>query len=183
MVDLLDPTKSGQKGMVLYGMPGSGKTQLALQYVERHHKLFTSIFWITASSPETASSSFSEAAALISSAWPIKDLPSPYQEHDDRQRVVSRLRSTLYQNWLLVIDSADDIHGRNFTNYVPICQHGSIIVTSTRKEAADIFRMENQEIGSLDPYNGQQLLLARLHSMRTATSSMLPLPPSTEGMN
>lgn len=40
----LNPGKPGQKGMVLYGMPGAGKSQLALRYVEKHRKLFTCIF-------------------------------------------------------------------------------------------------------------------------------------------
>ena len=180
IMDLLDPAKIGQKGMVIYGMPGSGKTQLALRYIERHHNVFTSVFWITASSPETASSSFSEAAALITSAWPPMDLPNPYRDHDDRQRVISRLRSTLHRNWLLIIDSADDVYGQDFTQYIPTCQHGSILVTSTRKEAVEVFGMESQEIGSLDPKDSQQLLLSRLRNTRIHTSSALPI--SIEGM-
>ncbi|KAH8881765.1 TPR-like protein [Thozetella sp. PMI_491] len=174
MIDVLTPqTKgSGQKRMVLYGMPGTGKTQLALQYVERNRNSFTSIFWITASSPEATSTSFSEAAALISSVWPM-DLPNPYTGQDDRQRVVSRLRSTLHRDWLLIIDSADDIHGQDFRQFVPDCNYGSILVTSTRREAIELFGMESMEISSLDPKNGQQLLLARLQNTKIPMSSAL----------
>jgi len=171
MIDVLDPLKPGPKRIILYGMPGSGKTQLALRYTEKHQSLFSSIFWINASTPDSASTSFSEAAALIVRSWPTKDLPIPYQGSDDRRRVVSRLRSTRYTQWLLVIDSVDDIYGRDFTEYLPgpDCQHGSIIITSARKEVAGILGMKGEEIGSLDPHNGQQLLLARI-SQSTASS-------------
>ncbi|KAH6640994.1 P-loop containing nucleoside triphosphate hydrolase protein [Chaetomium tenue] len=162
MEDSLNPGKPGQKGMVLYGMPGAGKSQLALRYVEKHRKLFTSIFWITASSTETTASSFSDAARLISSSWPAADLPNTYYEQDDRKMVVSRLRSTMHKSWLLVIDSADDLQGQDFTQCVPHCHHGSIIVTSIRREAADVFGMESNEVSNLDPESGKQLFITRL---------------------
>ncbi|PWI64506.1 hypothetical protein PCL_09587 [Purpureocillium lilacinum] len=170
----LDPAKAGQKGMVLYGLPGAGKTQLALQYAERHRELFTSTFWITASSPESISSSFSAAAALIASSWPAQDLPNPCRDEDGVQKVISRLRSTAHRNWLLVIDSADNVQEQDFTKYVPTCQYGSILVTSTRREAVDVFRMESLEIGSLDPDNGLQLLLARARNSRNLVPSGVP---------
>lgn len=112
MEEALHPQKAGQRGFVLYGLPGSDKTQLALRYVDKHPSLF---------SPEIAASSFSDAAALISAAWPTTDLPIPYQGPHDQRRVVSRLRSTIHKSWLLVIDSADDIYGQDFTQYIPNC--------------------------------------------------------------
>ncbi len=164
----LNPGNPGQKGMVLYGLPGAGKSQLALRYIGRHREQFTSIFWITASSAETTSSSFSEAARLIASSWPGKDLPNTYDGQDDRRMVLSRLRSTTKRNWLLVIDSADDLQGQDFTQCVPACPHGSFLVTSIRREAADIFGTESLETGGLDAKSGQQLLIARLRK-RTNT--------------
>jgi hypothetical protein len=77
---------------------------------------------------------------------------------------------TLYRNWLLIIDSADNMHEQDFTQYIQICQYGSILVTSTRREAAEVFAMESQEIGSLDPHIGQQLLLTRIHNTRSLAS-------------
>jgi hypothetical protein len=163
MANALDPRKPGQKGLVLYGMPGAGKTQLALHYIEKHHKLFSSIFWITASSAEATSSSFSEAARLVLSSWPSADLPNTYHEQDDQKRVVSRLRSTLHTTWLLVIDSADDLQEQDLTVCVPRCRHGSVLVTSIRRESVDVFGREGLELGSMDPESGKQLLLARLY--------------------
>ncbi|KAH6634743.1 hypothetical protein B0J18DRAFT_406351 [Chaetomium sp. MPI-SDFR-AT-0129] len=162
--DLLNPGKPGQNGVVLYGMPGAGKSQLALRYIEKHRKLFTSIFWITASSTETTSSSFSDAANLISSSWPAGDLPNTYYERDNQKMVISRLRSTIHKSWLLVIDSADDLQGQDLTQCVPHCHHGSILVTSIRREAADVFDMESQEVASLDPESSKQLFFARLRN-------------------
>ncbi|KAK4031373.1 hypothetical protein C8A01DRAFT_21392, partial [Parachaetomium inaequale] len=171
MGEALDPRKPGQKGMVLYGLPGVGKSQLALRYIDTHRELFTSIFWITASSPESTSSSFSEAARLISSSWPGKDVPNPYAGQDDQKMVLSRLRCTRHTSWLLVIDSADDLQGQDFTQCVPACPYGSFLVTSTRREATVVFGKESQEIGSLDPESGQLLLTARLRKGNDTAST------------
>lgn len=158
----LNPGKPGQKGIVLYGMPGAGKTQLVLRYIEKNHKLFTSIFWINGSSTETVLSSFSDAARLISSSWPADNQPATYNGQDNQKIVLSRLRSTNHKSWLLVIDSADELQGQDFTQYVPHCHHGSILVTSSRKEAVDVFGTEGLEVSSLDPESGMQLFIARL---------------------
>jgi hypothetical protein len=76
--EALDPTKQGQKGIVLCGIGGSGKTQLALRYIEQHQQFYTAILWINASTVEHTKQSFAEVADIISSNWPSRDLPLTY---------------------------------------------------------------------------------------------------------
>ena len=44
--------------VVLYGTGGMGKTQLALNYVSRHHQNYSSVFWVNAASKETTNLAF-----------------------------------------------------------------------------------------------------------------------------
>ena len=64
--DHLDPTSPEQKGIVLCGLGGFGKTRLALQYIELYRKEFTTLLWIDASTLDAAKDSFSQAASEIS---------------------------------------------------------------------------------------------------------------------
>lgn len=155
----LDPAKPGQKGMVLYGIGGSGKTQLVLQYIKLHRQLYTAIIWINGSTAQHTMQSFTEAASTISVQWPPRDLPLTYLGSDARHKVISRLRSTRHTDWLLIIDSIDNLNQDNFRQYIPSCNHGSIIVTSTQSQAPEVFRLGRLEVDRLDLASGRQLLL------------------------
>lgn len=158
--EALDPTKPGQKGIVLYGIGGSGKTQLTLHYIEQYQQLYTAILWINASTIENIKQSFIEIANMISSSWPPRDLPITYLGSNERQKVIARLRSTCHTRWLLIVDSADDL-SQNFRQYIPTCNHGSIIITSMQNEASEVFGFSKLEVDHLDLDSGRALLLAR----------------------
>ncbi len=156
----LDPEKSGQRGVVLCGIGGSGKTQLTLRYIEQHFHLYTAIIWINATTLEHTQQSFAEAADLISSKWPAPDLPVVYIGPIRWRKVVARLHSTCHKDWLLVIDSVDDLTQDNFRQYIPSCKHGSIIVTSTQRQAPEVFRFSELEVDCLDLDSSRELLFA-----------------------
>ncbi|KAI6086905.1 P-loop containing nucleoside triphosphate hydrolase protein [Hypoxylon rubiginosum] len=159
---ILNPSKLGKKRIVLFGIGGSGKTQLALQYVEKKKQLYKAVIWINAFTPEQATQSFTDAFHLVSRSWPAKDIPTPYTGNDKREFVLSRLRSTSYRNWLLVVDSVDDMESQNLVQLIPLSNHGSVIVTSTRQHASDIlapYGFQSMEIDKLDDQSGKELLL------------------------
>lgn len=159
--EALDPTKPGQKGIVLCGIGGSGKTQLALRYVEQHQRLYTAIFWINASTVEHTKQSFAEATDIISSNWPSGDLPLKHAGSSNWQKVIGRLRSTCYTHWLLVIDSVDDLDQDNFRQYIPSCDYGSVMITSTQSQAPAVFRLLGLEVDRLDIDSSRELLFLR----------------------
>ncbi|KAI0477594.1 P-loop containing nucleoside triphosphate hydrolase protein [Xylariaceae sp. FL0804] len=159
---MLDPAIGKKKGVVLYGIGGSGKTQLALRHVEQNRESYRAVVWINVATAELAVKSFTDAALMMRHSWSSKDLPNPYAGGDDRAFVRSRLRSTLHRNWLLVLDSADDLDDMNLLQMVPDCQHGSIMITSTKKEASDILSghgFESMEVDRLDDRSANDLLL------------------------
>ncbi|KAI0159869.1 hypothetical protein GGR52DRAFT_165440 [Hypoxylon sp. FL1284] len=164
MSSTLNPSKPGRKGTVLFGIGGSGKTQLALHYIRANKDLYKAIIWINALTPEQTSQSFADAFHWISNSWPAKDLPNPHVGDDKKGFVLSRLRSTLYRNWLLILDSADDVDNQNLLQLIPESDHGSIIVTSTRQSASDVFAphgFTSIEIDKLDDQSSKELLLGR----------------------
>jgi hypothetical protein len=161
IAEALDPARSGQKGIVLYGIGGSGKTQLALRYINQCQQFYSAIIWIDVTTAEHAIQSFDEAADMISSKWPPSDLPITYGGSANWRKVIARLRSTCYPRWLLVIDSVDDLDREDFAQYVPSCQYGSVIVTSTKYRAAEVFRLPPLEIDRLDLDSSRELLLTR----------------------
>lgn len=154
----LDPRKPGQKGVVLCGIGGSGKTQLVLRYIEdcRHH--YTAILWINASTAEHTMQSFAAAADIVSSSWPSRDLPLPSTGSSKWHKVIARLRYTCHTRWLLVIDSIDDLDRDNFRQYIPTCNHGSVIATSTQSQAPEVLRLSRLEVDRLDLESSRELL-------------------------
>lgn len=170
--EALNPTKPGQKGIVLCGIGGSGKTQLTLRYIEKHQQSYTAILWIDASTIEHTKQSFAMAADVISSNWP-RDLPLTYVGSSDWHKVIARLRSTCHTRWLLVMDSVDDLDQDNFRQYIPSCPYGSIIVTSTQNQAPEVFRLSRLEIDRLDLDSGRELLFARTSSSMVDANQFL----------
>lgn len=196
LVDILDPKLEDRKGVVLYGIGGSGKTQLALRFIELNREMYEAVIWINAATPEQMTESFSAAALAIEQYWPSTNLfSSPFSSHagDDMTVLVrARLRYTLHKDWLLVIDSADNVDNINFLEFIPDCKHGSIIVTSTRKDASDSLaqhRFTGIEVGSLDDDSAGSLLLRKagcMHedadpgSVRAITKGLNSIPIALE---
>ncbi|KAH0425280.1 serine carboxypeptidase, partial [Aureobasidium melanogenum] len=139
MAEALDPEKPGQKGLVLYGIGGSGKTQLALQYIQTYGSLYKAIIWINASNTQDLDATFAEAADLLCEG---PDNTAPRHSTATPQKlVVAELRNPRSSPWLLVMDSVDDL-----------------IVTSTRANVSEVFRFPSLEIDRLDERSGCQLL-------------------------
>ncbi|GJC99964.1 ankyrin repeat domain-containing protein 52 [Colletotrichum higginsianum] len=155
----LDPSKPGRKSLLIYGMGGSGKTQLTLRHIRQEESRYSSVIWINGSTKEHAQRSFAEAAGYITSSWP-RDLPTPYAGSDDLLLVSARLRSTLLTNWLLVIDSADNPEQGQLSSFIPTCPHGSVLITSTRLLKSNGFQPDRpMSMHGLDPQSSQDLLV------------------------
>ncbi|KAI2778596.1 P-loop containing nucleoside triphosphate hydrolase protein [Daldinia loculata] len=165
LFDVLDPSGPGRKGVAIFGIGGSGKTQLALKYIKEKKRLYSAVIWINAFTSEQLTQSFADAFHMISKSWTHKDVSNTYAGENMEYFVLGRLRTTLKRNWLLVIDSADDPNNHNLTQLIPDCSFGSIIVISTRKDASDIlepYGFEGIELDKLDDADATELLLDRV---------------------
>jgi Cdc6-like AAA superfamily ATPase len=89
--------------LILYGLGGLGKTQIALEYCRRSREAYRGVFWINASSETKATQSFEGIMANLC-------LGSP-SDPDDADANISRVKSVLEswdERWLLVIDNFDE---------------------------------------------------------------------------
>jgi hypothetical protein len=122
----LDSPGSPRKVLVLGGVGGIGKTQLAITYTRRYRHSYSSIFWLNANTGATLKNSLRAVANRILSPERVSEL-----DDDALQAHVSNWLSNLDNTrWLLIFDNYDDPDQHNITQYHPAVAHGSIIITT-----------------------------------------------------
>jgi hypothetical protein len=118
-----------QRRLVLGGMGGIGKTQLAIAYAESGRGSYTSVFWLNAVSEAALKDSFRSIASLIF------DFEEP--EVTDKE-IVGRVHQWLYSpkntGWLLIFDNYDDPSQFQIDHYHPPSSHGAIVITTRRPD-------------------------------------------------
>ncbi|KAI9147951.1 Kinesin light chain 3 [Paramyrothecium foliicola] len=98
--DLLPATSESYRSAALYGLGGSGKTQLALDYAHRLSNS-RSVFWVHADTEATFVNDYKEVARTL-------DLATKNLSDDELLKAV-RLGIEREPHWLLVIDNADNL--------------------------------------------------------------------------
>jgi len=135
-----------QRRLVLGGMGGIGKTQLAIAYAERHRHSYESIFWLNATSLKTLQASLHQLAQHILTSDELKHCD------DDQLTVhVSRwLSETDNTRWLLIFDNYDEPDQYQITKYYPHASHGSIIITTRLPDLVDGAPIKVQHLHRLE---------------------------------
>ncbi|KAJ7692899.1 P-loop containing nucleoside triphosphate hydrolase protein, partial [Mycena rosella] len=108
----------GQRHMcLLYGLGGSGKTQIALKFIAESDATsrFSDVFCIDASTTDTINIGLKN----IANTRHVGETPN------DALHWLSARRT----EWLLLFDNADD-PTINLRNFFPRCAHGNILITS-----------------------------------------------------
>jgi hypothetical protein len=153
---LLDCQSS--RTVVLLGMGGSGKTQLALEFCRQAEKnlAFMAVVWIDASSPSSVEQSFKVIAKQIS-----KDR----HEESNMESTVSFVQDILgawNQRWLAVFDNYDNLRAfqsRGILSYLPTSDCGSILFTSRHADSARLGHLI--EVSGMNESESPNLLLQR----------------------
>ncbi|KNB16919.1 hypothetical protein FOXG_21831 [Fusarium oxysporum f. sp. lycopersici 4287] len=151
-----------RKGAVLCGISGSGKTQLAREYVSKRGERFSAILWIDASSEESIDQSMLVCASRICEEIP--DFRTGRENTLSHQFVSDWLRTTSHSNWLVVIDNANGpIPNRRLLGPFQDMQHGALCVISTHRVTAGALRLREVFVERLDPLASQSLVLWRAY--------------------
>ena len=111
----------GNRGCVVFGLGGIGKTRLVVEYAKRYRNQYSSILLVEARSVENL-------RANIANLCEILDIQEP-----EPSRRLSRVRGWLGENfgWLLIVDNVDDddtsIEVENLVANLP---NGQVLLTS-----------------------------------------------------
>jgi len=135
-----------QRRLVLGGMGGIGKTQLAIAYAERHRRSYASIFWLNATSSKTLQASLHQLAQHILT-------PDEFEHCNDDQlmvRVSQWLSETDNTRWLLIFDNYDDPDQYQITKFYPYASHGSITITTRLPDLVRGVRIKVQHLDRLE---------------------------------
>ncbi|KAF8142487.1 P-loop containing nucleoside triphosphate hydrolase protein [Mycena galopus ATCC 62051] len=108
-----------QNAFLLHGPAGSGKTEIALKFMEFESSHFSRMFFIDTRTPKTIDIGLKSVASITSAGSTSED-------------ALNWLR-TNQEAWLLCFDGADDPK-IDLKPFFPECSHGNILITSRNSE-------------------------------------------------
>lgn len=151
---LLEATGNGGaiQPVVMSGLGGIGKTQVALAYAHQHYgNRYKAVFWVNAAEQATIEASYRDIA---------RKLGVPTQEGTEVREIIEAVRAWLgaYTRWLLVLDNADDLALAR--SYLPTVHHGHILLT-TRSHLVGTITSKQIELAGLEPAEALRFLLRR----------------------
>jgi hypothetical protein len=131
-----------RKIVVVHGLGGMGKTQLALAYARRHRDEYSAVFWLNSKDMDTLKQGYAAAAKRI-----LLDHPSLVHmkavaetgNFDEATEAVKRWLSNARNNrWLIVYDNydaprlpgCDDARAFDIRPFLPDADQGAIIITT-----------------------------------------------------
>ncbi|KAF2260407.1 hypothetical protein CC78DRAFT_571219 [Lojkania enalia] len=104
-----------QKRFVIYGLGGAGKSQFCCKFAQDNRHRFWGVFWVDATTPQSAKKSFTRIARL--------------GKVDANDQAAKAWLSSKRRPWLLIIDNADDPNVA-VEQYFPEGERGVILVTT-----------------------------------------------------
>ena len=158
-----------QKIFVLHGLGGIGKTQLAVEFTRRHHRKYSSVFWLDGSSEVSLKLSIARCAGRIPASQ-ISDASRTYSMSSEGNidEVVREVMGWLAQpdntEWLVVFDNVDrdysphtaDPLAYDVRQYFSGADHGSVLITTR------LARLEqlggSQQVNKVDRAQAQEIL-------------------------
>jgi hypothetical protein len=161
--------KQRQQIQVVHGLGGIGKTQLAVEFARRHHRQFSSVFWLDGRSRDTLKHSIAGHASRI----PQGQIVETSRTHADNSgadvdAVVKDVMAWLARSdntaWLLIFDNVDREHkvqggdpdAYDIKRYLSGADHGSVLVTTRLARLEQLG--ESQHLGKVGETQAKAIL-------------------------
>ncbi|KAK6528137.1 hypothetical protein TWF281_009388 [Arthrobotrys megalospora] len=149
------PSKS-QRRFVLYGLGGSGKTQIALKFAEENREKFWGIFWVDATTDSTAE-------------WSLVGIAKTARLEDQSPGAAKKWLTNLARPWLLIFDNADD-PSMHLSKHFPAGNRGAILIT-TRNPDTRHLATRWREVNVMPEEEAIELLLKGISNILPSSSS------------
>ncbi|OSS44355.1 hypothetical protein B5807_10962 [Epicoccum nigrum] len=152
--------------LAIYGLGGTGKTQLALKYVEDHGDEYSPTLWIDAKDKESVLSSYERCASELQLEVSARQAQSISLVDSPTVQAVLRWlenRKKTDDGWLVVVDNADDLSW-GIKKVMPRGGRGSIIITSQDSQARRLVDggCEAVRVDTMERLEARTLLLRHL---------------------
>ena len=118
-----------QTPLALSGMPGCGKTQIAIEYANIYKNEYKTILWLDAASQHSLKE------AIVTLAESLSFFP---QDRADDQHLFSAFKRWLQQHdrWLLILDNLSDLQLMNL--FIPLQYSGHILLTTHSQATGEL---------------------------------------------
>lgn len=118
------------------GLGGTGKTQLALRFIEEHEEEYDTVLWIDVRGQKTARSSHERCYRALGLAVDAPTNDGPLQDVPAVQAALSWLRGRMPdKRWLVVVDNEDDLSW-DVCSIFPQGRAGTLILASQDAQAS-----------------------------------------------
>ncbi|KAF2726586.1 hypothetical protein EJ04DRAFT_582580 [Polyplosphaeria fusca] len=153
---------SNRLAVVLHGLGGIGKTQLAVEHIRRHKEKHTAIFWLNTNDEDSLRLSFCNIAQQVLKYHPLTGVLSEVDLEGDLNQVVNAVKRWLdlqdNTRWLMVFDNYDnprtpsssDRSTVDIRRYLPESDHGSIIITTRSARVTQGQRLHVQKLTGIE---------------------------------
>jgi hypothetical protein len=143
--------------VILHGLGGIGKTQLAIEYIRRHKEKYTAVFWLNANDQDSLKLSFRDVARQVLMYLPSTSLLASI-DLDNLDQVIYAVQAWLdlqkNTRWLLIYDNYDNPktpgnHDRlavNIRQFLPRSDQGSVIITTRSSRVGQGRRVRIQKL-------------------------------------
>ena len=128
--------------IILHGLGGIGKTQLAITYAIRHKDSYSAIFWLNIKDEDSIKQSFARVAKQILREHPLANRLSSVDVKGDLDEVVDAVKAWLSlpdnTRWLMIYDNYDnpklpgnsDPAAVDIQKFLPESYQGSVLITT-----------------------------------------------------
>ncbi|KAK8046223.1 hypothetical protein PG996_014287 [Apiospora saccharicola] len=141
-----EPTQPRQQIFVIFGLSGTGKTELAFKFAHGYRDRFWGVFFVDGSSRKNATSSYAEIATLGGV--------------EPNEKAAKNWLTTRALPWLLIIDNVDD-EEINIEELLPPGPKGCVLVT-TRNPAHVTYGNTGErylELLPMEPNDAEALII------------------------
>ncbi|CZR53592.1 related to calcium-independent phospholipase A2 [Phialocephala subalpina] len=149
-----------RRTVVLHGLGGIGKTQLAIAYAKRHKDNYSAIFWLNIKDEDSLKQSFASVAKQILREYPsARWLSSINMKNlDEVIDAVKAWQGLPYNTrWLMIYDNYDnprlasnkDPAAVDITKYLPEAYQGSVLITTRSSQVQIGHLIQVTKLGDL----------------------------------